>query len=109
MVLHPALLIYHLHCHLQESLLDFGPASSFWSFPFEGLNGVLRSVQTNHQCIEIQLMRNFCSNQHVLQTFENSSDDVLKQLFSPVLSSVGTLEYEELPELPLFCHSQCQM
>lgn len=38
----------HLHCHLKQCFLDFGPAGSFWAFPFERLNGMLGSVPTNH-------------------------------------------------------------
>jgi len=29
----------HMHLHLKECLLDYGPLYSFWCFPFERLNG----------------------------------------------------------------------
>ena len=31
----------HLHAHLKECVLDFGPISAFWAFPFEHFNGIL--------------------------------------------------------------------
>ena len=46
----------HLHGHLKECLLDFGP---FWLFSFERLNGILESYHTNGHDIPIQLMRRF--------------------------------------------------
>lgn len=29
----------HFHCHLKECFLDYGPATSFWLFAFERMNG----------------------------------------------------------------------
>jgi len=29
----------HMHLHIKECLLDYGPLYSFWCFPFERLNG----------------------------------------------------------------------
>ena len=57
----------HLHGHLKECMLDFGPSSSFWLFAFERLNGILGSVSTNHQAMEIQLMRKFIYTNKFLQ------------------------------------------
>ena len=81
--------------------MDFGPASSFWAFPFERLNGVLGAVPTNHKDIETQLMRKFCCNQQVLQVIANDCNEALQSLLKPFLVSKGSLRYEELPELPL--------
>ena len=53
----------HLHGHLQECFMDYGPSDAFWLFAFERLNGILGSVSTNHQAIEIQLMRKFLATQ----------------------------------------------
>lgn len=36
----------HLHCHLQDCLRDYGPATSFWLFAFEWMNGCLGSFHT---------------------------------------------------------------
>ena len=49
----------HLHCHLCECILDFGPVYGFWCFSFERYNGVLGSLHVNNHQIEVQLMRKF--------------------------------------------------
>ena len=49
----------HLHGHLKECPLDYGPFHSFWCFSFERFNGILGSFHTNNRSIEIQLMRKF--------------------------------------------------
>ena len=38
----------HLHGHLQECLLDYGPVFSFWCFSFERYNGMLGDYHTNN-------------------------------------------------------------
>ena len=55
----------HLHCHLKDCFLDHGPATSFWLFGFERMNGMLGNVHTNKQSVEIQLFRKFISRQQV--------------------------------------------
>lgn len=49
----------HLHGHLKECLMDYGPVYSFWLFSFERYNGILGSLPTNKRIIEKQLMRRF--------------------------------------------------
>ncbi len=55
----------HLHLHLKQCLLDYGPCHAFWCYAFERYNGVLGSVHTNRRAIESQLMRKFCQEQEV--------------------------------------------
>ena len=43
----------HMHLHLRECLLDYGPVFSFWCFSFERYNGILGSFQTNNCTIEL--------------------------------------------------------
>jgi len=52
----------HLHGHLKDCLLDYGPFHGFWCFSFERYNGVLGKYNTNNRSIEIQLMRKFLAN-----------------------------------------------
>ena len=89
----------HLHCHLKECFLDFGPAGAFWTFAFERLNGILGSYPTNHHAIEVQLMRKFCVSQQV--THAMKGDKMLCELFHPIQNSVGSLKQSMLPELPV--------
>ena len=52
----------HLHGHLRDCIMDFGPVYSFWLFSFERLNGVLGSYHTNYHDILLQIMRRFLSS-----------------------------------------------
>ena len=56
----------YLHLHLQECLLDYGPAHSFWCFSFERYNGLFGSYHTNQKNIEVQIMRKFINSQMLL-------------------------------------------
>ena len=38
----------HLHGHLQDCILDYGPVFSFWCFSFERYNGMLGNYHTNN-------------------------------------------------------------
>ena len=51
--------VMHLHCHLKEILLDFGPAQEFWLFSFERYNEILGKQPTNNCTTEEQLMKRF--------------------------------------------------
>ena len=48
----------HLHCHLKDCVLDYGPVHAFWCFSFERFYGILGSTPTNGRSIGVQLMRN---------------------------------------------------
>lgn len=91
----------HLHGHLKDCYLDYGPSSSFWLFAFERMNGILGSVSTNHQAIEIQLMRKFISNQQILDKVRKDADKELVELLEPFQCLKGSLKHEQIPELPL--------
>ena len=43
----------HLHCHLKESLLDYGLVHNFWLFPYERYNGILENYPSSHHVFEI--------------------------------------------------------
>lgn len=49
----------HLHCHLKDVILDYGPVYAFWLFSYERFNGILQHQPTNNHCLEIQVMRRF--------------------------------------------------
>ena len=49
----------HMHGHLKEVLLDYGPMEEFWLFSFERYNGVLGRQPTNYRAVEPQLMSRF--------------------------------------------------
>ena len=92
----------HFHCHLKECINDYGPANAFWLFACERLNGYLGSVPTNHQAIEVQLMRKFTSTQQVFQTLDESGDMmIIHELLGNFQGSKGSLRHEDLPEIPI--------
>lgn len=49
----------HMHGHLREVFLDYGPVYSFWYFLYERYNGILGNQPSNNKDIESQLMRRF--------------------------------------------------
>ena len=55
----------HLHMHLKQTFLDFGPPHASWCFVFERFNGILGSYHTNKKAIESQIMRKFCRSQAI--------------------------------------------
>ena len=55
----------HLHLHLLDCLLDYGPAQGFWCFPFERFNGRLGDYHTNNKTIECQIMNKLCHEQAI--------------------------------------------
>jgi len=50
---------FHLHGHLKEILLDYGPSQELWLFSYERYNGLLGKLPTNNNAIEPQLMQKF--------------------------------------------------
>ena len=54
----------HLHGHLKECMLDFGPVYSFWLFSFERMNGILGAYHTNSRDIPLQVMRRFLASDY---------------------------------------------
>ena len=53
----------HLHTHLKQCLIDYGPLHAFWCYPFERYNGILGSFHSNRKAIESQLMKKFYQSQ----------------------------------------------
>ena len=75
----------HLHSHLADCVLDYGPIYSFWLFSFERYNGVLGDYHTNNKSIEIQVMRKFLKDQElgnleIPQCFQEN--------FKPLINSI---------------------
>jgi hypothetical protein len=56
----------HMHLHLKDSILNYGPVYAFWCFPFERFNGVLGSFQKNWVSPELQMIKKFLTYQHLL-------------------------------------------
>lgn len=54
----------HLHAHVKDCVLDFGPISAFWAFSFERFNGILESFSKNWVKPEDQIVRKFLGLVH---------------------------------------------
>ena len=84
----------HLHCHLKEIILDYGPIHTFWCFSFERYNGILGSIQTNNRSIELQIMRKVTTlrcmdNMPLNQELQPYFGDTLSSLTSCVMSNMS--------------------
>ena len=47
----------HLHTHLKQCILDYGPLHAFWCYPFEWYNRILGSFHSNKKSIKSQWKR----------------------------------------------------
>ena len=55
----------HMHAHLANCILDYGPIYSFWLFSFERYHGILGDYYTNNKSIELQVMRKCLTDQNL--------------------------------------------
>ena len=83
----------HMHCHLKDCFIDFGPAPSFWLFPFERMNGFLGSFHTNNISVESQVFRKFVVTQQAYSAVWPKSEltDIVKPLLNQDISEDTTL------------------
>ena len=90
----------HLHCHLRDIILDYGPVHSFWLFSFERYNGILGDLPNNHRAITLQLMRKFTQFINIASMHEQLPSD-LRDEIGPFLKyskeSVGSVNAMEDP------------
>ena len=49
----------HMHCHLKESLYNYGPVYNFWLYSYERYNGILEHFPFSNRLFEIQMMQRF--------------------------------------------------
>lgn len=73
----------HLHTHLIECILDYGPMHVFWLYSFERMNGVLGSFNTNQRSVEIQLIRKLSQAQSTLMF---KKPELFSEIFGPVFT-----------------------
>ena len=70
----------HLHLHLKETLLYYGPLHATWCFSFERYNGLFGTLPTNKKCIELQFMKKFIKSQYIDSLSHKITDTELIQL-----------------------------
>lgn len=79
----------HLHLHLKQTILDFGPAHATWCYSFERYNGLLGSISTSKHSVEAQFMQRFLRKQMVQSHLSNIDDTEVLQLL-PQNNTCGT-------------------
>ena len=87
----------HMHTHLRECILDFGPSHGFWLFAFERYNGLMGKQPSNNRSIEVQFMQCFIDNHKPLHV-PNEHQREFSNLFGGQ-QVVGTLS-ETLSKTP---------
>ena len=88
----------HLHCHLKQSLHDYGPIHNFWLFSYERYNGILEHFPFSNRSLEIQLMKRFYRefwlfsslDSDMPQLFESDFGETFRTLLHPTLK--GSLQ-----------------
>ena len=84
----------HLHSHLINCVVDYGPVHNFWLFSFERFNGVLGDFKTNQRAVEIQLMRKFLWDQDIRNLpFQSLIKDQLGPVFSQMTCVQSNKEF----------------
>lgn len=81
----------HLHGHLADCVLDYGPVQGFWCFAFERFNGIISDISTNNKSIELQFMRNVLS-WSCLYTGKDINDDMFTRIIPPPPNFCRTIE-----------------
>jgi hypothetical protein len=79
----------HLHCHLKDVLLDYGPSREVWLFPFERYNGTLGNFPTNSKNFEPQIMSRFLRD---LSSSSYQFPDDLSEHFKDVCESLTEIK-----------------
>jgi hypothetical protein len=78
-------------CHLRENLLDFGPLSAFWCFPFERYNGILEQINTSWMQPEKQMLLKFSQKQRLqylgAKSVNSAEDDFMHSVVESTLTS----------------------
>ena len=89
----------HLHCHLAECILDFGPSHSFWLFAFERCNGILGKEPNNNPSIELQLTTRFLKDNLSLQFLSASEDSPHTEYFKDIVFNHDHFNIDYLVEV----------
>ena len=78
----------HIHGHLKQVILDYGPVQEYWLYSFERYNGIMGKQPTNNKAVEPQLMKRFLHDS-ALTTFSYPDDEFRDNLLS-ICQSVKT-------------------
>ena len=86
----------HMCCHIKDCLLDFGPLSAFWCFPYERYNGLLEGISKSWILPEKQMFLKFLGMQKIKQlSLQQVSDDNFEMMLYHKVYS-GTEDYSSV-------------
>lgn len=96
----------HMHCHLKQCILDYGPIYSFWLFSFERYNGIFESFPTNSCSVEVQCMQRFVhefsvSTASLPQSYQPDFNVLIQNVDPVVQGSVKATLQPFCPRIPL--------
>lgn len=76
----------HMHGHLKEVIVSYGPVQEFWLFSFERYNGILGKQPSNNREIESQIMGRFLKD----SMCQNLPEDEFESDFRPLCEAVSS-------------------
>ena len=91
--------------HLKDSLLDFGPLSAFWCFPFERFNGTLEGFKKSWTGPEKQMFMKFINMQHIYWLQTSNNNDLVSiicksnELLSGSLESLSSFDQTQVQDV----------
>ena len=74
----------HMHAHLKDVILDYGPLQEYWCYSFERFNGILGKQPNNNKSIETQLMDRFLRDNSV---FSIEYPELYEENFKPFVEA----------------------
>ncbi|EGN97905.1 hypothetical protein SERLA73DRAFT_74155 [Serpula lacrymans var. lacrymans S7.3] len=79
---------HHLSLHLDECLSLFGPVHSWWAFPFERYNGIIRDLNSNQKPGEMEksFLKYFCIGAN-LRAFASRIEFPQTELYDSMMKS----------------------
>ncbi|CAG8570595.1 12994_t:CDS:10 [Ambispora leptoticha] len=84
----------HLHKHLRECMLDYGPWYSFWCFTYERYNGELGLFSNSNRNMELEVLENF-NHQVYIQQIKAKAYHYLPQDFLSSLDLIAQMNIEK--------------
>lgn len=93
----------HLHLHLKDCLLDYGPVYAFWCFAFKRYNGMLGAYPTNQRNIEVQIMKKCLLDQQLKSlNFPDGFEQLQELLYKHHIGGglLQTQQDEQLTNMP---------
>lgn len=97
----------HLHMHIKDCILDYGPICSFLLFSFERYNGVLGRLPIYNRHIESLILAWLCCENLILhldkpQQYEEYFVDIFND-FDGILAKMAMLNKIDLHDMATLC------